>query len=186
MFHNRKKTDKSALYARFSNIAYEADVGKRRQMAGDLGYQIDESLSGAKHVTFHKDGKGVVAYRGTKPTDSEDLISDAAIGIGAEDKNKRFQDSLNIADQAAQKYGTVEFTGHSLGGSIAKHVSKKRKYSSTVFNPGVSPFDFGSEPVNTVTYKNKFDVISSGLAKSFAPIAVAGAVTGAHKLEQFY
>lgn len=107
------------------------------------GWQKDIHLSGPDHAVYHKDGKAKIAYRGTKPSNKKDLAADALITIGAQDHSNRFKRAVRTADQVSKKYGkeNVSLTGHSLGGSQAQYVSRKRGLKATGFNAAMSPVD---------------------------------------------
>lgn len=128
------------------------------------GYAKDDSLafSGLGHflldgpsalyaqpnsTTFVKDGKAVISYRGTDPTDMADLMADAAIAMGWNHMSGRFWEADRVYQAAVKKYGAenVEVTGHSLGGAEALYVARKYGAGGTVFNPGESPFGEYSE-----------------------------------------
>jgi hypothetical protein len=125
----------------------------------EQGYAKDDSLalSGLGHflvdgpsalwsqpnsTTFVKDGKAVVAYRGTNPMDMADLAADAAVALGWNHMSGRFWEADSTYQAAVKKYGAenVEVTGHSLGGAEALYVARKYGAGGTVFNPGESPF----------------------------------------------
>lgn len=125
----------------------KASYGKE---APGHGYQLDTELSNRDRHVYHKDGKAVVAFRGTNLSGTKDrfrdLAADALITLGLTHTSKRFKGAAETTDKALQKYGkeNVSLTGHSLGGSQALHVSKKNKdlnLETHAYNPGVSPID---------------------------------------------
>jgi glutathione peroxidase-family protein len=104
------------------------------------GYKIDQALSDKETKVFvNQKGKVIVSFRGTAAT--QDLVSD--LGIVTGDRGARFIKSLDVTKKAIAKYGqeNVEVTGHSLGGTIARHVSEKLGLKGKAFNPGASPFE---------------------------------------------
>lgn len=110
------------------------------------GWQRDVELSNIDRSVYTKEGKAVVAYSGTRITGKHkwrDLGTDILIGIGAQDVANRFKTSRKTAELAAAKYGkeNVRVTGHSLGGSIAQHVSHKTGLKATGFSAAMSPVD---------------------------------------------
>lgn len=122
------------------------------------GWQKDVHLSGPDHSVYHKEGKAKIAYRGTKLSNKKDLQADVLIGLGLQDKSNRFKRAVRTADQVSAKYGkhNVSLTGHSLGGSQAQYVSRKRGLDATGFSAAMSPID----AVRKRTY-SKFHSIST-------------------------
>jgi hypothetical protein len=108
-------------------------------------YRLDRRLSNDhQHVYVNKKEKKVItAYRGTSKKDmSNDLFTDAAIAIGFESKTGRFKKAVSSFERIASKYDGYHhtLTGHSLGGSIARHV-RASEFGDIVdevhmFNPG--------------------------------------------------
>ena len=129
--------DNDDLLSNFSSYAYEKSHDRRDELARQHGWRHDSALGGDNHSVFHKDGKAVVAYRGTSLSNPDDLKADLSIASGHHN-HKRFDEALNVAQAAIDKYGHVTFTGHSLGGSLALHAYEKYGYPTTVFNPGSS------------------------------------------------
>ena len=134
---------RETIHAQLSKAAY----GKEDPAHG---YQLDTELSNRDRKVYHKDGKAVVAYRGTNLSGSKDrfrdLAADGLIALGLTNASKRFKGANDTADKALQKYGkeNVSLTGHSLGGSQALHVAKKHKdlnLETHAYNPGISPVD---------------------------------------------
>jgi predicted esterase YcpF (UPF0227 family) len=68
------------------------------------------------------------------------------------------KNATKTADHAIRKYGkeNVSLTGHSLGGSQAAYVSRKRGLNATGFNAAMSPVDL----VRKRTY-SKFHQVST-------------------------
>lgn len=128
------------IYAKLSSLAYEKDREKLKKEARKLGYDIDEELSTANHIVFknRKTGKAVVAYRGTDPTNVDDLLADKDIA-GGKREHRRFNEALHVAKKAQEKYKDIEVTGHSLGGTQALHVYETLGVRARVYNPGSTP-----------------------------------------------
>lgn len=127
-------------YAKLSSLAYEQDAGKLKKNARKLGYDIDEELSSANHTVFRnrKTGKAVIAYRGTNPSNRDDLAADYDIARGKRE-HQRFNEALHVAKKTQAKYKDVEVTGHSLGGTQALHVYETLGVRARVYNPGSAP-----------------------------------------------
>lgn len=107
------------------------------------GWQKDIDLSNENRAVYHKQGKAKVVFRGTNPKNLRDLGTDALIGLGLQDKSTRFKNAVKTTDLAIAKYGkeNVSLTGHSLGGSQAAYVSRKRGLKATGFNAAWSKID---------------------------------------------
>ena len=136
------------------------------------GYTFDPEYSTDNASTFIRpDGTAILAYRGTRPTNLDDLNTDAAILAG---QHRRFVEAVNQYDYVKAKYNKVDLTGHSLGGTLADYVGRMNDEQAVVFNPGESPFSLSVIPVSqtskTRIYKtNTFDIVS--FANSMYPHA---------------
>lgn len=140
-------------YAIFSDGAYKKNHDEQENVLSELGdnhgWTLDKDHSHEHTSVYYNNDEVVIAYRGTANL-TGDLLSDAAIAVGMEANNGRFKKSekefLDIASKYADKKITT--TGHSLGGSIAKHV--QGKYTDIVdethiFNAG-SGFNTAIDP----------------------------------------
>ena len=123
------------------------------------GYVIDPALTDDYSTTIIKpDGSAIVSYRGTDIERPDDIMADIVIFSGlyktgtlqyitdATGLTSFLPASLtrfSLADQkykdVKEKYEKVSITGHSLGGSQAKFISKKYDAPAFVFNPGSVP-----------------------------------------------
>ncbi len=81
--------------------------------------------SGMQAAAFKKGNDIVIAYRGTEPSEVEDLLTDAEIGFF-----NRHSPHLTAAvlfyEYILKEYGsnsTIHITGHSLGGALAQYVA---------------------------------------------------------------
>lgn len=119
------------------------------------GWQTDTEFGAfnAEHRVYHKDGKAVVAYRGTIPSNKKDLGADALLAVGLQDKSNRFKRAVRTADKVVAKYGkeNVRVVGHSLGASKAAYVSRAKGLKGTGFNTPLSV-------LNKRTYANFHNV----------------------------
>ncbi len=133
-----------------ADLAYMAKAAYHRndmsQEVYQLGYTVDEDLSDSNvsdtdhiYTTFTKNGKAVVAYRGTNPFNTSDLHADLAISNGTYSWHGRFTGAEMAYVNAVNKYGkdNVQVTGHSLGGSQALHMGRKFGAHGAVFAPGM-------------------------------------------------
>lgn len=130
------------INAKLSALAYEKDPAKLRRAARKLGFDVDDELSTANHTVFknRKTGSVTISYRGTDPSNVDDLLADKDIALGKRD-HQRFKDALHVAKQTQKKYGAdkVDVTGHSLGGTQALHVYETLVVNARVYNPGAAP-----------------------------------------------
>jgi len=141
------------------------------------GYTFDPEYSNNNASTFIRpDGTAILAYRGTRPTNLDDLNTDASILAGQHRTNEphqRFVEAVNHYNFVKSKYNNVDLTGHSLGGTIADYVGRMNNETSVVFNPGETPFSLSVIPAGesrTRIYRtNTFDVVS--FANSMYPHA---------------
>lgn len=145
------------VYAQLADAAYgKRDVSK-------LGYTVDPELSNQNATTYvDPQGNAVVAYRGTVPTNKEDLEADAHIMVGSR-KHKRFDDAVDLGKRAKQKYGDkLQVTGHSLGGTQALHVNNQLGISAHAYNPGATIGDKVTN-ANVRVVRDDGDIIAKAL-----------------------
>jgi len=145
------------------------------------GYLIDQELSGPDRKVYHKDGKAIIAYRGTSVTNSRDLTANAGMGIGIHHKLNRFKHSVDIANRAVKKYGkhNVTITGHSLGGSQALYVHHKTGIKGSAFNPYVGIPDYVRGAKRSKHIKDNFHihaVVGDPISSGVVPIAMSPSV----------
>lgn len=156
--------------ALMSDSAY--DEGKHDARHGeklrDLGWEMDRDLSDGLATVYHHKGRNhtTIAYRGTKPQNTDDLAADLDVLAGKRNHH-RFKDALDRVEQVKRKYGSdkgLSVTGHSLGGSLALHVNDKLNIPARVYNPGSSPiFRQTINKDNVHVVRNAGDLVSSGL-----------------------
>lgn len=142
------------------------------------GYSFDPEYSTNNASTFIRpDGTAIIAYRGTRPTNFDDINTDAAILAGqhrTEMPHPRFVEAVNHYNFVKDKYNNVDLTGHSLGGTLADYVGRMHDERAVVFNPGETPFSLSVIPTSqtskTRIYRtNTFDIVS--FANSMYPHA---------------
>jgi len=133
------------------------------------GYTFDPEYSNNNASTFIRpDGTTILAYRGTRPTNFDDLNTDASILAGqhtTDDPHPRFVEAQHHYNFVKSKYDFVDLTGHSLGGTLAGYVGRMNDERAVVFNPGQTPFSLSVIPASqtskTRIYRtNTFDVVS--------------------------
>jgi hypothetical protein len=111
------------------------------------GYTLDRELSDENHIVVQRpDGSAIVAYRGTDPTNPNDLMADLLILGGAykdavDLQGTRFNKADEYYRNTITKYSDVDVTGHSLGGSMGIAIGSLYGAKTVVFNPGASPFE---------------------------------------------
>ena len=119
------------------------------------GFTLFESTPTLK---FYKQGNVVVvAIRGTKPNEAQDLKADGLIGLGLLEKAPRFQNDLlklravqvDTPPSKFEWYGV----GHSLGGAILDEFLKRGLLRDGVsYNPAIQPGDFKANLPNKRIY----------------------------------
>jgi hypothetical protein len=133
------------------------------------GYTFDREYSNNNASTFIRpDGTAIIAYRGTRPNNFDDLNTDASIVMGqhrTDIPHPRFVEAVNHYDYVKNKYNNVDLTGHSLGGTLADYVGRMHDEKAVVFNPGESPFSLSVIPASNTSktriYRtNTFDIVS--------------------------
>ena len=141
-------------------------------------YTFDPEYSTNNASTFIRpDGSAILAYRGTRPTNLDDLNTDAAIFAGqhrTDNEHPRFTEAVNHYNYVKEKYDFVDLTGHSLGGTLADYVGRLHDTKAVVFNPGETIFSTrvipASQTSKTTIYRtNTFDIVS--FANSMYPHA---------------
>ena len=132
-------------------------------------YTFDAEYSNNNASTFIRpDGTAIIAYRGTRPTNLDDLNTDASILAGqhlTDIPHPRFIEAQDHYNIVKNKYNFVDLTGHSLGGTLAHYVGRMNDERAVVFNPGETPFSTSIIPAsqthNTRIYRtNTFDIVS--------------------------
>ena len=175
--------------ARLNKLHYLGSSGKKgkaRRKAERMGYNSEKLTRGVAHWK-HRDGHSVISIKGTDPTNSRDLLSDASLAVGkltgnAQLKHRKHDVKKIYANTTGDKY----LTGHSLGGSIASKIladSKSVRDNTTeahLFNTGHTKLfnkelGTGMKPETKKDLKDKVtqhhvsgDVISTALTSGSA------------------
>ena len=130
-----------------------ADNFAKRKL-GRLGYELDSSNTDKDVLTAKRGDNIHINYTGTNIESPRDILSDAALAVGLQSKNKQFSDRRKKTRDIMRKYdkeleGKADYSlgGHSLGGSIALNTMKESKSirdrvkTVHAFNPGYTkPF----------------------------------------------
>jgi hypothetical protein len=133
------------------------------------GYVFDPEYSNNNASTFIRpNGTAILAYRGTRPSNFDDINADASILAGqhrTDIPHPRFVEAVNHYNYVKNKYNNVDLTGHSLGGTLADYVGRMHDERAVVFNPGESPFSLSVIPASqtskTRIYRTStFDIVS--------------------------
>lgn len=120
-------------YGRLSNAVYNANPSVEGWTCRDFHDGLGEGLQAA---VFTQGTEVVVAFKGTTPTQVNDLVADLKLGVGMSTSY------FSAAEEYVSRYateGNVVATGHSLGGAIAQVVGNRRQLPFVTFNaPGVA------------------------------------------------
>lgn len=82
---------------------------------------------------FVKDGQYVLAFRGTRPSESQDVVNDVEQGLGL--NSEAYEKAIKLARILAfYTDRNLSFTGHSLGGGLASAAAVATGLSATTFN----------------------------------------------------
>lgn len=196
-------------FAIASQIAYDHYDNK-----GDLtdtqqkldGYMEDyyldpEFASENSSLIVSSDGDAILAFRGTRPTNIDDIITDAGILTNQPKTDQvpdRFIEAQRTYEEASRIYPKLEITGHSLGGTISDYISRKNDVKSVAFNAGETPFSTTDLPLNTQKKAyhyttNTFDLVSFSNhmyshvnpIRQVPQVVDAGSWLGSHSLDNF-
>lgn len=93
-----------------------------------------DKKSGFHGEAFYKDGKVVIAMRGTEKEDPKDVANDLAMAM--KKLPNQYVDAQKFYEKVRKDFPNQEiiFTGHSLGGSLAQLMSNKTGHETVTFN----------------------------------------------------
>lgn len=150
------------LYSRIARQSYQID------RKNDIkGYDLDPENSTLKRAVYYNPSTNhyIVAQRGTKTDDVDDIKDDYAILHNKLNKSKRHQDELKWLREFS-KEKDVTLTGHSLGSNHAKLLALETGLPMVGFSEGSAP-TFENIGTNAITnnsniknYKVGYDPIS--------------------------
>jgi alpha-beta hydrolase superfamily lysophospholipase len=154
---------------------------------GRIGYDLDTDHTDKDVLTAKKGNNVHINYSGTNIESHRDILSDVALSVGLQNKNKQFSDRRKKTREVMRKYGDdkeYSLSGHSLGGSIALNTIKESKSIRDrvnvvhAFNPGYTPLFHNSLNVDKKVKKEldktvnvhrvKGDVVSAHAKKETA------------------
>jgi len=172
----KKPRANADAYKKLAKLAYKKHAGEIEKQLGGTGFQLDTSLSDREHKVFYNPNtkKVVVAYRGTDPRDTSSILTDVRsdyhILLGNEGKDSRFKRATKQFKGVLDKYQhqgySFDTTGHSLGGALATHVTKKfpkKVHENLSYSRGSGLLEpFRTRPQNTWDYSHVKDPISLG------------------------
>ena len=124
----------SNFHQNLANLAAESYTApNQRKSVGQFKYVPE--ISTLRTAAFQGPTGGVIAHRGTVPSDAADVRSDGRIALGFLPKQDRLQSAMNVSQAAAaQLRGPLLHTGHSLGGAVARKVARDRGEGNVTFN----------------------------------------------------
>ena len=128
-----------------------ADTYAKRRL-GRIGYELDTDRTDQDVLTAKKGNNVHINYTGTNVNSPRDILSDVALAVGLQSKNKQFSDRRKKTREIMRHYdkelgdkADYSLSGHSLGGSIALNTMKESKSirdrvkTVHAFNPGYTP-----------------------------------------------
>lgn len=185
--HHAGVQDEDADLASASKDAYN----KPDARAGP-GYM--RGLSNDEIAVYNRGGRHIVAFRGSAR--NEDIKTDAKLALGQLEDTPRWQRTVKHMKRIRKALGpSFEYTGHSLGGTLAQHaydLDKARGASRSVaFNPGATIL--GRIPAkNQRVYTVKGDLVSTLATATHNDVRVLPAAGGpgadllsAHTIDNF-
>lgn len=163
-----------------------ADAYAKRKL-GRIGYELDSMNTDRDVLTVKKGNTVHINYSGTDVSSPKDILSDVALAVGLQTKNKQFSDRRKKTREIMRQYGDDKdytLSGHSLGGSIALNTMKESKSirdrvkTVHAFNPGYTklfhnsldvPKDVKRELNKKVNiHRVKGDIVSAHASKETA------------------
>lgn len=117
------------------NDAVTQEMNQTVSTNGWTAKSFPPGSSGFQAGVFSRGGDTVVAFRGTVPSNTGDLLADLKLGMGM--NTSHFAQGEAVLSQL--KGQNVTLTGHSLGGAIAQIVGNRARLPFVTFNaPGVA------------------------------------------------
>jgi len=151
----------------FEKTATFIKAGYNPKASHIKGYHIVNELSTPDAVVYESANNIVIVYPGTRWTRHHvfsDVASDVRIGLGQQ--GPRWKQAERVAHSTLLRFPKkhVHVYGHSLGGTLAMHVSDRTGLPTTVVNPGVVSGGVHKDKdySNVTAYVNPNDPIAAG------------------------
>lgn len=175
-----------------AQISYE-DPNKRPQTF--RGATLQPTLSAdPNRISVYEDPNKkqvYVSFRGTVPTNLQDLKSDVRVATGLGRSNDPYlKDAERTIEAIKRTYpdNKIIASGHSLGGYVAREVSKKygdiQGYGYNV-GSGLPELLGGGNPLNFASYRQQGDIVSAFDKPSNTGGVFNTSIAGAHSLNTF-
>lgn len=143
-----------------ANISNQAYNKLRKPKIGDYIYK--STLSTQKRAVYYnpKENKYIIGYRGTVPSDREDLQDDLTFTTRGTVKNtRRFKEEQEFLDKLKKTDSDVNLTGHSLGGIYSLELSQKDNIPIYTYSRPSHISDYVKKD-NHYDYKTKDDPLT--------------------------
>jgi len=102
---------------------YRKDWAEMVTKGYSFGYYTNDPATGFSATIFQKDGKNILAIRGTEGLrDSQDLVADGALAFDKVLPYAQYQSLVDYIMSSGLDSTTFDVTGHSLGGFLAQVV----------------------------------------------------------------
>jgi len=139
--------------------AYNSPDARQRNVNG---WQLYEDINQIDTCVYVLDDSAIISFRGTQ--NAKDVVNDiqlATPGNSSCSFNK-VNPAVELVQSLLETGLSVQCTGHSLGGAVAKCVGEKLGLGVVTFNMAAPPSNpIFSSPPNQVHYHIVFDVISA-------------------------
>lgn len=134
---------------------------KQEKVMNKYGYKIDKPLSNDNQQVYYNPDKKKLLVNVTGTHNVSDYFTDARLALGGLKNTKRYKQAEDVLQKAKQKYNEdkVVLTGHSLGASIAKNISKPTDETYTL-NAGITIGEKSRPKPNQHNYRVEGDVVS--------------------------
>lgn len=170
-------------HARLARAVYDDEPSRNPPPGWEVVEVSQDDESGYRSVLYRSTddpSRFVLAYRGTDPESGRDWATDGAQGAGAQ--TRQYDLSTQAADRAQriaqENGGTLELTGHSLGGGLAGLNGMRTGAPTTTFNAaGVHDNArrqygvLGGPEDNITNYSTPYDPVTQGQERFGMPTA---------------